>query len=94
MTNIEFFVTPNGLLDLPDKEPLFTPVFDFIACEKLHSAIRAIAVKYNIDYMVTRTKLVELYKQQTGFSFYGICSQALRGSGYVSEELRKLHKNS
>jgi hypothetical protein len=88
--SIRFFVTSVKLLDLPNQEPAFSPVIDAVTCEPLYLAVQAVASKFNLDYMTVRRKLVELYKYQQIFSFYGICSHALESSGYVPEELSKL----
>jgi hypothetical protein len=86
----EFFVTPPKLLDLPDQEPAFSPVMDVIACHEFYRAVSAIAFKYDLDYMTTRAKLVELYKAQETFSFYGICRHAFSERGYAAEALTAL----
>jgi hypothetical protein len=89
---IRFFVIPAKLLDLTDQGSAYSPyspVVDAVVCKAFYLAVQAVASKFDLDYMTARAKLVELYKYQQVFSFYGICSHALEGSGYVSEELTK-----
>jgi hypothetical protein len=87
---IQFFIAPVKLLDLPSQEPAFSPLIDAVACKAFYLAVQVIASKFNLDYMTTRAKLIELYRHQQTFSLYGICSHALDGSGSVPEELSKL----
>jgi len=84
---ISHFVLPKGLLDLPRRNPAYDPVWDAISCHDFYQAVRLVASRYDLEYLRARTKLVELYRGQSTFSMYGICSHALLEDGYVVEQL-------
>lgn len=86
---MDYFLVSDEVLDLPQKEPDYEPVFDRIFCDSFYQAVSRIAETYSLDYMVVRSKIIELYRQQKTFSIYGICSHAL-SSGYVVDEFKKL----
>lgn len=83
---MEFFCTPaDAILGLDTEQEVL--IADKVCCTEWFRAVSAIALQYQMPYLVTRTALVEFYRSQRTFSLYGVCKAALLGGGAIKAHL-------
>jgi hypothetical protein len=77
-----FFIVPKEYLEIDDIDPTVQHLFDKVASQEFYKAIAAIAERYNIDYLLARTCVIEVKKSQptSTLNLYAICENVFEGA--------------
>ncbi len=77
----DFFFVPKEYLEIDDIDVNVQHLFDKVASLEFYKAISAIAERYNIDYVLTRTCVIKVKKSQptSTLNLYAICKNVFEG---------------
>jgi hypothetical protein len=89
----DYFSVPKQFLE-PDSDPTIQHLIDQIAHCESYKAVKRIAEKYNVHYLVARSSLIEIMQKESTFSLYGICSHVFKENNwYVSQFILNCKQN-